>query len=269
LREPPSALARDIGVLPVPSLIYWAFVLLALVGLISVLRRRVVYAGFLVGAVVLTLIGSALHRYPIADRTILFLVPVAVLLVAEGAAVLTRLARGMPSGRGAVAAALALAVLAVPGWRALTRLVHPQKHEEIKSAIAVIRSDWRSGDTLYVSNPTEFALRYYLECECIATPPWPFERTNVGESTASVPLHSNPPHLIAGQAPLPGFDSYVSEARRLSGRPRVWLLYSHAGSDMELAYLRRVLPGKLDTFGVARLVVLAPGVTLFLYDLRR
>jgi uncharacterized membrane protein len=268
LREPPSALARDVGLLPLPSPLYWAFVLLALVGLFGLARRRLVYAGFFVAAAVLTLIASALHRYPIADRTILFLVPVAALFVAEGTAMAAAVGRRLPGGRTAVPALLALAVLAVPGWRALGRLVHPQKHEEIKSAIAVIRSDWRPGDALYVSNPTQFALRYYLECECLDTPRWPFHRTDVGDSKQSVALRSRRPNLIAGLAPLGGRNTYVTEIRKLEGRRRVWLLYSHVRTPTELKYLRQELPRKLAAFGRLRRVFIAPGVTLFLYDLR-
>jgi len=268
LREPPSALASDIGYLPLPSPLYWAFVLLALVGLVSLARRRIVGAGFFVGAAVLTLFASALHRYPISDRTILFLVPVAVLLVAEGSSVTAAFGRRLTGSRHALAAVLAVAVLAVPGWRALTRLVHPQKHEEIKSAIAVIRSNWRPGDTLYVSNSAEFALRYYLECDCVDTPRWPFRRTDVGNAEQSVPLLSRRPNLIVGLAPLGGPNSYVTDVRKLEGRRRVWLLYSHVSNPDELTYLRRELPRKLAAFGRLRRVFVASGVTLFLYDLR-
>jgi uncharacterized membrane protein len=269
LREPPSALARDAGILPMPSVFYWGFVLLALVGLFGVARRRLAYAAFFVGATLLMLIASWLNRYPVADRTILFLVPVAILLVAEGVTVVAGIVR-RPLVRRAAATALALAVVAVPGWRALTRLVHPEKHEEIKSAIAVIRSGWQPGDTLYISNPTAFALRYYLECGCITTPSWPFVRTNLGNSTESLALDSRPPKLIAGTAPLKGHDTYVTEVReKLRGRPRVWLLYSHAGSDTELNFLRRDLPKAFSTFGTQKRVYLATGVTLFLYDFRR
>jgi Dolichyl-phosphate-mannose-protein mannosyltransferase len=268
LREPPSALARDAGFLPLPSPLYWAFVLLALVGLIGLARRRTAYAGFFVGAPLLTLIASALHRYPIADRTILFLVPIAILFVAEGSTVVAGFLRQVFGGRARLAAVLALAVLAVPGWRALTVLVHPQKREEIKAAIAVIRSDWRTGDTLYVSSSTQFALRYYLECNCLDVPRWPFGRTNAGNSQQNVPLRSRPPHFIAGHAPLGGRASYLTDVRKLVGRRRVWLLYSHAGTPDELTYLRGELPRRLAAFGRLRRTFIAPGVTLFLYDLR-
>lgn len=268
LREPPSALARDLGFLPLPSPLYWALVVLALVGLIGLARRRVVLAGFLVGTTVVTLIASALHRYPVADRTILFLVPVAALLVAEGTALVAALGRRLPGLRTTVAVVLGLAVLAAPGWRALTVLVHPRKHEEIKSAIVVIRRDWRPGDTLYVSNPTAFALRYYLECDCLDMPRWPFRRTDAGDSKQSVALRSHRPDLIAGLAPLAGLSSYVSDIRKLKGRRRVWLLYTHVSSPAELGYLRRDLPRELAVFGRQRRAFTATGVTLFLYDLR-
>lgn len=267
LREPPTALARDIGILPLPSPLYWAFVLLALVGLAGIARRRLAYAGMFAGAGLVMLIASRLHRYPIADRTILFLVPVVVLLAAEGVAVVAGVIRRPSRGRTAFAAALALAVLALPGWRAFKLLVHPGTHEEIKEAITVIRRDWRPGDTLFIGTETDFAVRYYLECGCIETPAWAFRRTDVGDSSAADALRSNPPHFIAGQAPLGDLNSYVTEVEKLHGR--VWLLYAHARTDNELAFVRQELPHKLAAVGTERRSFTAPGVTLYLYDVRR
>jgi uncharacterized membrane protein len=268
LRQPASSLAEDIsGLPPLSSPLYWFTVAVALVGLAGVARRRPAYAGFFVGAGVLMLIASSLHRYPIADRTVLFLVPIAILLLAEGMSVIATAVR-RPSARAALAAALAAVVVAVPGWRALHGIVHPQKHEEIKAALATISRDWRPTDTLYVSNPTQFALRYYLECSCIDTPRWPFRRTDVSTSKQRVALLTRAPNLIAGQAPLAGLSTYVTDVRKLDGRARVWLLYSHVTTGTELAYVRDVLPREISRFGRLRRVFTATGVTLYLYDLR-
>lgn len=266
LREPPSALARDLGILPLPSPLYWAFVLLALVGLVGIARRRLAFAGILVGVFVAMLVASRLHRYPIADRTILFLVPVVALLIAEGVAVLVGLVRRSSNARSAVAVALAFAVLAVPGWRALRTLVHPDKHEEVRGALALLRRDWRPGDTLYLGNETDFAVRYYVECGCIETPSWSFARTDVGDSNEQDALRSNPPHFIAGQVPLGRLDDYATDVERLHGR--VWLLYSHSRTDTELGFVRTELPRRLAAFGTERLSFEAPGVTLYLFDMR-
>jgi len=267
LREPPSDLAQDIGGLPLPSLLYWATLAVALVGLIGIARRRIAYAGFFAGTGVLMLVASSLHRYPMTDRTLLFLVPIAVLLVAEGVSVVGAAVRHPPV-RSALAAALAVAVLALPGGRAVHRLFHPQKHEEIKAALATIRSDWRPTDTFYLGAASQYALRYYLECGCFATPRWAFRRTDVANSTDSVALRSRPPHLVIGHAPPGGPNTFVTDVRKLKGRPRVWLLYSHVNSPSELTFLRDELPRRLASFGRLRRTFLAPGVTLYLYDLR-
>ena len=83
-----------------------------------------------------------------------------------------------------------------------------------------------------------------------------------------MPLLSRRPNLIVGLAPLGGPNSYVTDVRKLQGRRRVWLLYSHVSNPDELTYLRRELPRKLAAFGRLRRVFVASGVTLFLYDLR-
>lgn len=267
LREPPSSVAQDISGAPLPSLMYWSIVALALVGLIGLARRRPAYAGFLAGTGVLMLIASSLRRYPIADRTVLFLVPIAVLLVAKGVSVISNVVSNS-TARSALAASLAALVLALPAWRAVHRLVHPEKHEEIKAALAIMRSDWRPTDTFYVSSTTQFALRYYLECGCFDTPRWPFRRTSVDNSKQRVALRSRPPNFVVGAAPVAGLDSYVADVKKLDGRRRVWLLYSHVKSSDELTSIRRELPRELASFGMLLRVFTAPGVTLYLYDFR-
>ena len=268
LRVPPSSLSEDIsGLPPVPSALYWFTVVVALVGLVAVARRRPAYAGFFVGAGVVMLIASLVHRYPIANRTILFLVPIASLLLAEGVHAIATVVR-RPSARGALAAVLAFAVLAVPAWRSLHGLVHPQKHEEIKAALAIVRQDWRPTDTLYVSNPSQDAMRYYLECGCFETPRWPFRRSDVNTAKGDLALLSRPPNFVVGRLAHHGLGTYVSDIRKLEGRPRVWLLYSHATTANELTYVRRVLPRQVSKFGRLLRAFTAPGVTLYLYDLR-
>ena len=69
-----------------------------------------------------------------------------------------------------------------------------------------------------------------------------------------------------GQAPLGELDSYAGEVAKLNGH--VWLLYSHSRSDAELAFIRQELPRRLAALGTERRSFTAPGVTLYLYDLR-
>jgi hypothetical protein len=59
-------------------------------GVLSLLRRWRGGAFLLVAPLVFTLGASALHQYPFHGRLLIFLVPTVHLLVAEGAAVLTR-----------------------------------------------------------------------------------------------------------------------------------------------------------------------------------
>lgn len=273
-RELPTQLAQNIGFGPLGKL-HWAAVVLAVVGAVSLgTGRRRLYAAFFAGALALPLIASALRRYPLAERTVLFLVPVAIILLAEGVAVVAGGIRNVASRRVA-AASLAVLVLAVPGWHAVERLVRPLMREEMKPALTHIRDRWQPGDTLYVSDLTQFALRYYLECDCFspaegdAKTAWRFRRTPDRSRIQKNALRSMPPHFVVGRASDGDRRTYVSEIAALRGRGRVWLLYTHVGDATELSFLRHELPRDLERIGRRLDAFTAVGATVYLYDLRR
>jgi hypothetical protein len=277
LRELPTHLASDIGLAPWRApfgRLYWAAVLLSIVGAVSLAMRRRLYAGFFAAAIGLTLVGSAIHRYPLADRTDLFLVPIAIVLLAEGVSVA---AAGVRHGgtRRLVLTALGALVLAVPGWRALNRLIDPPGREEMKTALADIRARWQAGDTMYVSDQTQYALRYYLECDCLSAvhgrgrTAWRFRFTPDANTIQANALRSIPPRFIVGKVPTDGRRSYVRDVAALRGRPRVWLLYSHVGDASTLTYIRQGLPRDLERIGRRLETIRAGESTVYLYDLRR
>jgi hypothetical protein len=252
---------------------YWAFVALAIIGAASLAFRRPLQAGFLIGPFPLTLVASAVHKYPIFDRTVLFLVPAVVIFVAEGTAVV---AGAMPriSLRRTTALALTVAVLLLPLVRAAGHLIKPREHEEIKVALHHIRDHWRPGDTLYVSGPTQFAMGYYLECECFAPADvtadglaWRFSRVPMSDSVRAV-LRSVPPHFVVGRPATGGYAGYTRDIDALRGQARVWLLYTHATNPSETWFLRHQVRRRLDRLGQRLDSFSATGAILYLYDLR-
>jgi hypothetical protein len=277
LRELPTDLARDVGFAPVSApfgRLYWVAVVVSVVGAVSLGLRQRLYAGFFVAAFALTVVASTMHRYPLSERTVLFLVPLAIVLLAEGVAVVVKGVRHAAT-RTVVGAALAVLVLALPGWRALDRLIRPPGREETKSVLAEIRTRWRTGDTFYMSNPTQFAVRYYLECACFAPArgrgeaAWRFRRTPNADSVQANALRSTPPQFIVGRAPVGGRESYFRDVAALRGRARVWLLYTHATDGGELNYLRSGLPRDLERVGRRLYTFRADDATVYLYDLRQ
>jgi hypothetical protein len=252
--------------------VFWGIVILALAGLVTLAIRRPLQAGYLAGPFALMTIASIAHKYPIFDRTLLFLVPVAAILVAEGAASLPALISHRGIRRG-VAAVLAAGVLLLPTIKAVQHLVHPRGREEIRTALKHLRSQWRPGDTLYVSYQTQFAMRYYLECGCFAPAEvtgdrlgWRFEEPPL-DNSLGVALRTRRPFFVVGGKIGSDYAKYARDLERLK-RPRVWLLYSHVTTVPERSYLEHALRARLDRRGRLLDAFSAPGTILYLYDLR-
>jgi poly-beta-1,6-N-acetyl-D-glucosamine N-deacetylase len=270
-----SAQTRSIGYADsgIGSYLHWPVAILALVGLFSLLVDRRTKALILVAPVLLLAIASALHKYPLFDRTVLFLVPAATLLMAEGVHALARRipAAGAARVAGVVAGA---AIVALPAAYAVKHVVEPRQHEEIKTVLEHVREHWRAGDTFFVDDKAQFALRYYLDCSCFS----PAERSGrVAWGFAPAPLNgaaepralvSRPPHFIVGHASPDDARFPFRQVEALRGRRRVWILSTHASSPTDEQFLTRTLPAHLDRIGRRLYEVDGGGARAYLYDLR-
>jgi hypothetical protein len=246
--------------------------LCALVGAFALLRRNRTSFWMLIVPFALLLGASAAHVYPILKRTELFLVPIVILLIAEGVA---QVVRWLP-GRAQLAAALVLPTILVAGpvWLAGERLIHPRTNEEIRPVLAFVRDHWRPGDTLYVHYGAQYALLYYEECNCLRLSApgtgrglWPL-RALQGQRNqfdqAAVPLSSD---VVIGR--YHGFDKgqYVADLDRIRERHRVWFLYSHVSSGFEESFIRDGLLGHLALLGKRIGGIDRPGAHAYLYRL--
>ena len=92
--------------------------------------------------------------------------------------------------------------------------------------LSEIASNWRQGDVLYLHPESQYAFRYYVECnDCSpvtsrAHELWPSHPTSGGQPQATPAIVSDSPSLVVG-----------TPADRVGGllgrRSRVWLLYTH------------------------------------------
>jgi hypothetical protein len=253
--------------------LHWPLLALALVGAIGLVRRRTTLAGFLLLPFAVTWVASGLNKYPIFDRTVLFLVPATVLFVAEGAAVLTGAARSRGL-RVCAAAVLAAAVALVPLVHASERTVNPIQHEEIKSVLGYIRGHWRPGDALFVDDGASFAVRYYLDCHCLSATEvrgqglaWRFGERPGRQGRGSVPLRNIDPSFVVGRLGVRTSAALAKQLRGLEGRPRVWILYSHVGAGGQADRIAAAL-GRLDRVDRRLASFDAVGAHAYLYDLR-
>ena len=218
------------------------------------------------------MIAVFLNQYPLFARTVLFLVPLVALFVAEGVAAVTLLFRGR--ARIVVAVTLTLLVSIAPVASASTHLWNPRTHEELKTVLRSVAQNWRSGDTLYLHWGSQYAFRYYAECECFNNSGsrslrkmWPFdERRSESElGPAIVPRSST--LVVGGYEPNPL--RYVAQIRPLERHGRVWVVFSHLANADEATFMKSVLPHLLERRGTTQVRFEAPGAGAYLLDVDR
>jgi hypothetical protein len=247
--------------------------LCAIVGAVSLLRRKPTHFSMLVLPFTLLLGASALHEYPILPRTLLFLIPAVLLFIAAG---VHQLVNWMPTRVQLVVAPLLAGVLAAgPIWSAGEHLLRPRTHEEIRPVLEFVRDHWRHGDTIYVHNASQYAMLYYEECKCLRLslphsrrslwPLKPVQEAASRYSQAAIPLTSD---VILGRRFANATAApYIKDVSRVEGRGRVWFLYSHLSSEEEQRLIQSMLR-RLNSLGVRIKGVDRPGAHAYLYRLR-
>lgn len=177
-----------------------ALVLFAL-GAARLAWRRDGSLTLVLGPALLALIASALHLYPLFARLTLFVVPAIVLVAGAGAELLLALAGERRVLRASVLAPLGvLALLALAAARYL-----PTTREELRPVARYVARHRRAGDVIYVYYGAAPAFRYYAP--------------RVGIPRAD---------YVVGACARSDWRRYTAELDSLRGRPRVWLVLSHA-----------------------------------------
>jgi hypothetical protein len=244
-----------------------AAALIAVVGAIRLLRRRPEVAALVLFPLAGALLAIGLHAYPLFSRTVLFALPFSIILVAEGVAAISgRLT--IPTRRG-LAVVLTGALFAAPVATAAHRLIDPVRYEDMRAALNYLRAHEDPGDTLYLYYSSQYAFAYYAACGCTDAVKsiWPvreFEPTTTDQYAPA--LRSAEPRLEVGQRE-PTLEGYTRQLDRLRGRPRVWVLFSHANDQSELRLQGRLVD-LLDRIGRRRSTYRSHGIRLYLFDLR-
>jgi hypothetical protein len=202
-------------------------------------RRDILF--LLTAPVLVTALAAALHKYPFGGRLLLFCCPVFLLLLTEGVMwCAEKLSRFLP----VVAPVVIALVLAQPVVTAASRLIHPTVIEDIRPAIAYIRSHQRPGDVLYVYHFARFQFQYYAERQGLS-----LENVRIGNDCAS------------------DTNCYLAELDQLRGTPHVWILFSHIwtgnGVNEEELFVNH-----LDSMGTRLDEYRAMQARAYLYDLR-
>ena len=145
----------------------WALllvVILAIAGAVNLWVETGDSLRSIVAPVIATVAASSAHKYPLFPRTMLFFVPLLLLLIANGIVVL---ARRLPVAVGATAAAFVVAgLLAQVSFAGPSSIARPVHREEIKQSLTYVGRHWRAGDVLYLQYGSQYAFAYYSECAC-------------------------------------------------------------------------------------------------------
>jgi hypothetical protein len=210
--------------------------LLGLVGIVELGRRRWPVAVALVLPAVFALAASGVQKYPFAGRLLLFLVPLALLAVAEGACRVAACLRAVHPAAGPLLVGLLALGSALETAQSFKR---PQRHEQITEVLAELRDRLQPGDRVYLYYGGVPAFTFYTR-----------------DNPLPVPV------TFGADAPADR-TAFRDELRRFAGEPRVWVVFAHRYRDEE-----SLLRAHAEALGECRDEVRRPGAAAYLYDFR-
>jgi hypothetical protein len=207
---------------------------LALVGLRELARERWPVAAALALPVAFVLLASGLHKYPFGGRLLLFLIPFAVLLVANGTLAVFEAMR--EKNRFAAVAVVGL-LLCATAWETWDSFRHPMRYEQLAPVLDQLRDELRPDDRVYVFHRAAPAFLYYTRDRAL-----PANSVALGEE--------NPDDPNAHRGDLATYHG------------RVWVIYSHPHNQEQTA-----LRTFLDCRGRCERTIKRPSAAAWLYEL--
>lgn len=229
----------------VPGLPAWLGLVLLLGGLFALWRLHPSLALAFSLAILSAFGASALGKYPLGGRMLLFIAPISLGLAGAAFEGLYRaLGRAGHGAAAAVTAALALFLLAQPAMLALERFQSPRMQENMHPALVTLRQKHQPEDLIYIYPWAEPAFRYYA----------PFYGFTEEQFTHG---QADPPQALPAT---------LTDIEQLRGQARVWVLFSHVlekdGVNEHEAIMVHIDAQKL---GKCRIESREPGTSVLLY----
>jgi hypothetical protein len=194
----------------------WLVVVLAVVGVVALAKRPPV-AFLVVMPIAVTLVAAAFRQYPFGGRLTLFLLPLFLLIIAAG---VDAALRPVPPPLANAGLVLVVAVAAGAAWRQRPVL----RQQDVRPALAYLRSQWRAGDRLYVYWGAWQATSFYA---------------------ARYGFHEA--DMVFGDCHVRRPRQLLAELDQLRGRPRVWVLATHS---LAAFAEQEIIAGYYDAIGV-------------------
>jgi hypothetical protein len=236
-----AMLTNPLG-LPFPSI----SAVVILIGCVSLVLGNWPFAVCLLMPFLAALGASGFQKYPVSDRLLLFVVPIAYLALAEGVMGVHSLLSHWFRRCGWVSLSIVYLLVGMllygPTVLAFRMAVHPDRGEDIKPVMSYVKRGWSDGDFLYVYYGAVPAFRYYAPSYGI-----PRSAFVIGVAGRKEPAR------------------HIRDIERVRRHKHVWFLFSHACTwcvvDEERFYLRH-----LDQVGKRVDEFHAEGAAVYLYD---
>jgi len=235
-------ITTQFGIPTITSLVFILFI----VGWVILWRHHQSYALTFALIFLVTLTASAFELYPFAERMVLFLVPIGLLLLGKTVEALYQSLQKQQVLSIIATLILSGYLLYGPLVTSTGYFIKPKYFEHIRPSMGFLQEVWHSGDAIYVSNGAVPAFEYYA-------PIYGLKDVN---------------YISSPREDYKAPNNILSKLDTLKGKPRVWVLMSHVyekgdfnEKDFILNYLNQVGEKKRE-FRV-------PGtsVYLYLYDL--
>lgn len=247
-------------------------VLAFIVGCVSAYSQNKKGFFFLISPVVFAFLAAAFHEYIFKGRFIFFLLPLFILIIADGAEYIrSRTAQG-PKVIGMIFISL---LLFYPLLTSVYRIGKPYYYENIKPVLKYVKDHWQEGDVLYVHYFAQYPFLYYSQYHPDS---YTFKEDDyvIGIAPRGWYRHWRKkevfkyydPDSPIEQSSIEIFKIYAKDLDQLKGRKRVWVLFTMAVpkdgilEEKFFVYHLETIGNQLDSFG-------NPGVSsVYLYDLR-
>ncbi len=192
------------------------------------------------------LLAAILHQYPFSGRLILFLAPLAVMVMAVG---LEFVWDRLPPAGPMAAVTLTVLLLFPAAISVATSFVHPPGREEIKPVLDYVIENGKGGDLLYIYYGAGPAFDFYTSYSS------KYQLSNMV--------------VVRGRGGTADALQYEENLRTLRGRPRVWIVMSHYshGPAGKKVNEQPIFHSILDRMGKCLSQVSATGAQGYLYDL--
>jgi hypothetical protein len=242
-----------------------------IIGLAALYSRQKDNFYILISPAVLAFLAAASHQYPFKGRFILFLLPLFLLVLAEGAEFI----RNRTIQHSKIIAITFIALLFLhPISISAYRTIKPFYWEDIKPVLNYVKSNWQEDDILYVHYFAQYPFDYYSKHSPsaytfgdreyiigVAPKKWytHWRKTEISKYYD--------PEAPSNQSSADIFKVYMDDLNKLKGRKRAWILFTESiskdGMNEEkfFTYYLDTIGKRLDSHG-------QPGVSsVYLYNL--